>query len=47
MVDSPCTGYCRTENGVCQGCGRTIDEIMVWQSLSDEEKEEIIERVEG
>jgi len=47
MVDSPCIDECSARNGVCSGCGRTIEEIMMWQSLSDEEKKEIIERIEG
>lgn len=31
-VTSPCIGVCRMDaaSGLCEGCLRTIDEIMVW-----------------
>lgn len=27
---SPCIQICRIEAGICQGCGRTLDEITRW-----------------
>lgn len=46
-MSSPCIGECSARNGICSGCGRTIDEIVMWQSLSEEDKREIIERIQG
>ena len=31
---------------ICEGCGRTIKEIMQWTVMTDEERKEIIKRVE-
>lgn len=38
MTISPCVKICSLSEGVCQGCGRTVDEISLWTSFSDEEK---------
>jgi uncharacterized protein len=36
---SPCIGICRLgEDGLCEGCLRTGDEIARWMSLSDAER---------
>ena len=37
---SPCTKVCRIApvGGLCEGCARTIDEIMAWPSLSAADK---------
>jgi len=45
--DSPCVNVCSTSIGVsvCIGCGRTVEEIRVWGSLSRDERIEINERV--
>ena len=32
-------------NGLCQGCFRTIDEIIRWIDMSDEEKKEVIDEL--
>jgi predicted Fe-S protein YdhL (DUF1289 family) len=39
-VPSPCVNVCQMapETGLCQGCMRTIDEIVAWGSASDEVK---------
>ena len=49
-IKSPCIGVCKLEaadsgNDVCQGCHRTLDEIVQWRSMSDEQRETIINRV--
>lgn len=31
---SPCCGVCTIEDGLCIGCGRTMDEITAWPGLS-------------
>jgi predicted Fe-S protein YdhL (DUF1289 family) len=37
-VPSPCVSICRMnpDSGWCEGCGRTIDEIARWSSMSDD-----------
>ena len=47
MIKSPCTGICTLKNNgkLCIGCGRSIDEIINWVYLSDNEKENIIQEI--
>ena len=39
-VPSPCINVCQMvhETGLCQGCMRTIDEIVAWGSASEDYK---------
>ena len=39
-VPSPCINVCRMDpgSGWCEGCQRTLDEIVAWSSLGDEDK---------
>lgn len=39
-VPSPCINVCRIDEGTgwCVGCGRTIDEIAAWGTMSDDDK---------
>ena len=39
-VPSPCISLCKMvpETGLCEGCLRTIDEIIAWSSASDDDK---------
>ncbi len=41
---SPCIKVCVIEpaSGLCVGCGRTLDEITRWSSLSDMERATIM-----
>jgi predicted Fe-S protein YdhL (DUF1289 family) len=42
-VPSPCTQICTLDaNDTCQGCGRTLDEIAAWSTLSDEGKRAVV-----
>jgi predicted Fe-S protein YdhL (DUF1289 family) len=44
-VESPCIHVCvLDEKDVCVGCDRSEDEIMRWSTMSDEEKQQIVER---
>ena len=38
-VPSPCTSVCRMsgDTGLCEGCFRTLDEIVAWSGISDED----------
>ncbi|MCA8863389.1 MULTISPECIES: DUF1289 domain-containing protein [unclassified Halomonas] len=48
---SPCIQICQIEptTSVCEGCGRTLDEIALWGSMTEAEKTPVWERlvVEG
>jgi predicted Fe-S protein YdhL (DUF1289 family) len=39
-VASPCISVCRmnAQNGLCEGCLRTLDEIAAWSTMDDEGK---------
>ena len=39
-VASPCNSVCRMDErtGLCEGCLRTIDEIVAWAVMDDDEK---------
>jgi predicted Fe-S protein YdhL (DUF1289 family) len=43
-IASPCTKVCTIDprSGLCHGCGRTLDEIARWASLSDGERDRIM-----
>jgi predicted Fe-S protein YdhL (DUF1289 family) len=47
-VPSPCTSVCRMnpDTGLCEGCWRTIDEIIQWAQLSDADKRAIWSQIE-
>lgn len=43
VVASPCNKHCKlSTDRVCIGCGRTIDEIAHWKSMSDWAKRQVI-----
>lgn len=39
-ASSPCIGRCSHNVGdaICRGCKRTVEEVLLWNSLSDEQK---------
>jgi len=43
-VASPCIGVCRMDDatGWCEGCLRTIDEIVAWGGTSDAHRREVL-----
>ena len=43
-METPCVNICLldTETGLCVGCGRTIDEIARWTSMSEQERRAIM-----
>lgn len=48
-VPSPCTNVCRMNDasGWCEGCFRTIDEIVAWAVLDDPEKRAVWVQLEA
>lgn len=45
MVESPCVGVCRLEDGQCVGCRRTAYEIENWWEMSDYDKQRVLDRL--
>lgn len=45
---SPCVQLCHIEpsTAVCNGCGRTLDEIASWGSMTEAEKTPVWKRLE-
>ncbi len=44
LTDSPCVGICSATalgDEICIGCGRTFDEVRLWNTFSDQQKEAI------
>lgn len=46
-IKSLCTGICLmdVETGFCQGCLRTIDEIVNWAESDEKTKSDILEKI--
>lgn len=46
---SPCVRICRIDvaSGLCDGCGRTLEEIARWPAADAEEKRAILARIAG
>lgn len=44
MVETPCVKICTLDarNGLCLGCGRTIDEIARWATMSASERSRVM-----
>ena len=52
-VPSPCTSVCRMNErlsnepgGLCEGCLRTLDEIVQWANAKDDYKRLVLSRIE-
>ncbi len=47
-IPSPCVKVCQMnpETGYCIGCLRTLDEIADWLEMTDEEKSEVLARLD-
>ena len=44
---SPCTGVCRiaSATALCEGCTRTMDEIIAWSTMGAADKRAVWERI--
>ena len=44
MIESPCVKVCTLDvrSGLCLGCGRSIDEIARWSTMSAAERAHVI-----
>ncbi|MDR3491140.1 MAG: DUF1289 domain-containing protein [Gammaproteobacteria bacterium] len=50
LTDSPCIGICSTTNvgdEVCIGCHRTAQEVIMWNSYTDQQRIEINLRLQN
>ena len=45
MSMSTCTKNCslNTSTNICEGCGRTLDEIVEWTRMTDDEKQHVMD----
>jgi predicted Fe-S protein YdhL (DUF1289 family) len=43
-MSSPCIGICRIDDfsGMCEGCGRTMEEISGWPSATETEQQKTL-----
>ena len=46
-MNSPCNSTCKISNGVCDGCGRTLNDIKRWGNATESEKRAITIRAAG
>ena len=46
-MESPCIKICTydPESGLCRGCGRTLDEIGGWFSMTDDQRREVMAKL--
>ncbi len=45
-VPSPCIGVCQLNDAkVCQGCHRSIDEIALWSSMTNAQRQRTLDRI--
>ena len=44
MTVSPCRDICRIDaaTGLCDGCGRTLDEIAAWSGMTDAQRQAVM-----
>jgi predicted Fe-S protein YdhL (DUF1289 family) len=46
VVESPCINDCAIADGKCVGCGRTEAEIFGWQTMTEQEQQQVVDRVD-
>ncbi len=46
MTTSPCVDICRVEDDECTACGRTIEQIAAWSSMTEAERREIVDSLD-
>ena len=46
-MSSPCIGICRIDDfsGLCEGCGRTMEEISGWPGASETQHEQTLAEI--
>lgn len=48
-VETPCIKVCRQDKaaGICEGCGRTVHEVILWTTMTDEARQEVLRALPG
>ncbi|GEM76236.1 cysteine-rich CWC family protein [Vibrio sagamiensis] len=46
-MKSPCRAACKNNGGICSGCHRTIEEIVTWNTKTDQQREATIAKITG
>jgi predicted Fe-S protein YdhL (DUF1289 family) len=48
-METPCVNVCVIEaaSGLCAGCGRSLDEISRWATMTDTERRRIMQSLPG
>lgn len=48
QVESPCINICKlnAQTGLCEGCMRSMDEIVNWIFYSDPEKQIVLDNIQ-
>lgn len=44
-VESPCVARCHLQDDACTGCGRTLDEIRQWSTMTPNQRQVVIDRL--
>ena len=47
MANNPCTRNCSfsEELEICTGCLRTLEELRAWRTMTDEERQSVLDRI--
>ena len=45
-METPCVKICKLIDSICEGCGRTQDQIRDWTIYTDEERSIIIKEIQ-
>jgi predicted Fe-S protein YdhL (DUF1289 family) len=44
---TPCINVCKILGSKCTGCGRTLDEIARWSTMTNDERIKIMNKLKG
>ena len=47
LTKSPCVNICVLEDKYCVGCGRSIEDISLWNTYTPEQKRKVIEGLDA
>ncbi|WMS87991.1 DUF1289 domain-containing protein [Pleionea litopenaei] len=49
LVKSPCIGICKLvakdQAEICSGCQRTVDEIIAWPTMTNAQRQQVLDRI--
>ncbi|WP_412104805.1 cysteine-rich CWC family protein [Vibrio caribbeanicus] len=46
-LKTPCIAACKNTDGLCSGCYRTVDEIVRWSSMDNNQRDEVMAMLTG